>query len=215
MHVASCRKATARHSWWVGGRTSKQGSCTSSPAWLPPLSSFPVWPQQKELSLPAHTTWLSWHGVSAGKLVVAMLQDLTQQYPPRVLRAGSLISFWEKEPRISFRLQSCCKLKLRENLLLVSWRIKSRVYQKWGTPEVRKGGRDTQQSEPLKAQVTFPALLHSLRTHHSTAAVLGANGVMWNRDTGTSPCHRDMRMDTLKIVWHSKHSDSRTALYWH
>lgn len=43
---------------------------------------------------------------------------------------------------------------------------------------MRKGGRDTQQSEPLKAQVTFPALLQSLRTHHSTAAVLGANGVM-------------------------------------
>ena len=44
----------------VGGRTSKQGSCTSSPAWLPPLSSFLVWPLQ-ELSLPAHATQLSWH----------------------------------------------------------------------------------------------------------------------------------------------------------
>lgn len=147
MHVASCRKATASHSWWVGGRTSKQGSCTSNSPRLPPLSSVPIWPQQKEVSVPAHTTRLSWHGVSAGKLVVAVLWDLIQQYPPGVLFTGSLISFWEKESRRSFRLQRCCKLKSRENSLLVSWRVTSMVSQKWGTPERWSGHTTVRTSE--------------------------------------------------------------------
>ncbi|KAK4826855.1 hypothetical protein QYF61_011723 [Mycteria americana] len=60
---------------------------------FPPWALGPPWirqsrqqkEQQKELSLPVHTTRLSWQGVSAGKLVAAMLRDLKQQYPPRVL----------------------------------------------------------------------------------------------------------------------------------
>lgn len=196
---------------WMDGCISEQGSCTSSPDRLPPLSSFPTWPQQKDLSLPAHTARLSWHGVSAGKLVVAMLQDLIQQYPPRVLRTGSLISFWEKEPRRPFRLQSCCKLKSRENSLLVSWRIKSMVYQKARNSRSEEGWSGHAAVRASEGSGDFSCSA----THHSTAAVLGTNNVMWNKDIGTSPCHRDVRMDTLRIVWHSKHSDSRMALHWH
>lgn len=115
-----------------------------------------------------HLALLTWS--QCWKTGCGNAQDLIQLYPPRALCTGSLISFWEKEPRRSFRLQSCFKLKLRENSLQVSWRVKSMVYQKWGTPEVSKCGQDTQQSEPLKAQVIFPALLQPLKTHHSTAA---------------------------------------------
>lgn len=133
----------------MDGWISKQGSCTSNPAWLTPLSSFPTRSQQ-EHSLP-HITLLSWHGVSAGKLVVSMLQDLIQQYTPRVSFTGSSIVFWEKEPRRSFCLQSCCKLISWENSLLVSWRVKSMVYQKLGTWEILKLLWSSKHSDPKKA----------------------------------------------------------------
>lgn len=86
------------------------------------------------------------------------------------------------------------------------------VYQKLGTWKIRKGGQDTKQPNPQIVQVTFPALLQLFRT----AAILGTNSVTWKKDIGTSPCHRDVRMDTPKFVWSSKHSNPpKKALYWH